>query len=88
MINGSYFGEVDIIFDRKRKYVASCETACELFYITRFEYETIIVKEFPHSNNYIFIKFKIYFNKKVDEKLRAIAKERDKRNEDALKAVD
>ncbi len=49
MINGSYFGEVDIIYDRKRKYVAACETACELFYITRFEYETIIVKEFPHS---------------------------------------
>ena len=31
MIKGSYFGEIDIIFDTKRKYYAYCESECELY---------------------------------------------------------
>ncbi|EAR99256.2 cation channel family protein (macronuclear) [Tetrahymena thermophila SB210] len=71
MINGSYFGEIDIIMDRKRKYRCQAETACELYYMTRQEYEVIIKKEFPH----------------IHQKLKKIAFDREKKNEEALKAL-
>ena len=34
MIKGSYFGEEDIIKDRKRKYNSICETDCEFYYLS------------------------------------------------------
>ncbi|KAL4471127.1 hypothetical protein ABPG72_006508 [Tetrahymena utriculariae] len=71
MINGSYFGEIDIIMDRKRKYRCQAETACELYYMTRQEYEVIIKKEFPH----------------IHQKLKKVAFDREKKNEEALKAL-
>ena len=48
MINGSYFGEVDIFLNRKRKYMACCENECDLFYLTRLDFENVIVSEFSH----------------------------------------
>lgn len=48
MINGSYFGEIDIILNRKRKFNALCETECELYYLTKFDFENIILSDFPH----------------------------------------
>lgn len=48
MINGSYFGEIDIIKNRKRQFSAVCESECELYYLPRFDYENIVVRDFPH----------------------------------------
>lgn len=71
MINGSYFGEVDIILNRKRKFNAICESECELYYLPRFDYENVIERDFPHIN----------------EKLKNISLERDKKNKEALDAI-
>lgn len=60
-----------MIFNRKRKYKCQAETACELYYITNTEYEQIIRKEFPH----------------IHEKLKKIAFERERKNEEALSAL-
>lgn len=51
MINGSYFGEIDIILNRKRIFHAICETECELYYISRYEYENVILQDFPHISS-------------------------------------
>lgn len=48
MINGSYFGEIDIIKNRKRVFSAVCEVECELYYLPRFDYENIVKRDFPH----------------------------------------
>jgi len=47
MISGSYFGEIDIIYKRKRMFMASAGEDSELYYINRFEFVNTIEKEFP-----------------------------------------
>ena len=64
MVNGSYFGEIEIIFDKKRAYSAYCESDCELYTISRIDFEEIITEEFPT----------------IKDKLKEKALEREKRN--------
>ncbi len=47
MIQGSYFGEIDIIFKRKRQFTATTGEDTEIYYITRLEFGQVIEKEFP-----------------------------------------
>ena len=47
MIQGSYFGEIDIIFKRKRQFTAITGEDTEIYYITRLEFGQVIEKEFP-----------------------------------------
>jgi CRP-like cAMP-binding protein len=48
MIPGSYFGEIEILFRGKREFTVTCESETELFYLSRYDFENTIVKEFPH----------------------------------------
>lgn len=48
MIPGSYFGEIEIIFRSKREFTVTCESETELFYLSRYDFENILEKEFPH----------------------------------------
>lgn len=48
MTNGSYFGEVDIIFRRKRVYDLVTTTDCDLYILSRTEFENIVMNEYPH----------------------------------------
>jgi hyperpolarization activated cyclic nucleotide-gated potassium channel 1 len=71
MISGSYFGETDIILNRKRKFRAVCETECELYYLSSYDYELVVVREFPH----------------IAKRLKEITIERDIKNNEALEAI-
>jgi hyperpolarization activated cyclic nucleotide-gated potassium channel 1 len=35
MINGSYFGETEIILNRKRDFYVQCEQFCEFYFLDR-----------------------------------------------------
>lgn len=48
MTNGSYFGEVDIIFRRKRVYFLATASDCDLYLLSRTEFENIVMNEYPH----------------------------------------
>lgn len=48
MTNGSYFGEVDIIFRRKRVYHLATASDCDLYILSRTEFENIVMNEYPH----------------------------------------
>lgn len=48
MTNGSYFGEVDIIFRRKRVYDLITSSDCDLYILSRTEFENIVMNEYPH----------------------------------------
>jgi CRP-like cAMP-binding protein len=48
MTNGSYFGETDIIVRRRRTETVICYEECHLFYLSRLDFENIIINEFPH----------------------------------------
>ena len=48
MTNGSYFGEVDIIFRRKRMHDLITATDCEFYILSRTEFENIVMNEYPH----------------------------------------
>jgi CRP-like cAMP-binding protein len=48
MTNGSYFGEVDIIFRRKRVYDLVTGSDCDLYILSRTEFENIVMNEYPH----------------------------------------
>eukprot|EP00828_Plagiopyla_frontata_P046040 TRINITY_DN8052_c0_g2_i1.p1 TRINITY_DN8052_c0_g2~~TRINITY_DN8052_c0_g2_i1.p1 ORF type:complete len:451 (+),score=54.94 TRINITY_DN8052_c0_g2_i1:23-1375(+) len=62
MIQGSYFGEVEVILKKKRYFDAICETDCELYYIPACDYEFQLV-----SNEFI----------QINEQIRQIAIKRD-----------
>ena len=65
---GSYFGEIEIIFKKKR--LATCKAAldCELFSLHKKNYESIIEADYPE----------------VHTELQGIAKERERRIIEAL----
>lgn len=71
MINGSYFGETEIICHRKRDFYVQCEQPSEFFFLDRSFMEGKIRIEFPA----------IYY------RLKLIAEEREKRNLQALEYV-
>lgn len=48
MTNGSYFGEVDIIFRRKRVYDLITGSDCDLYILSRTEFENIVMNDYPH----------------------------------------
>lgn len=48
MTNGSYFGEVDIIFRRKRVYDLVTAMDCDFYILSRTEFENIVMNEYPH----------------------------------------
>ena len=48
MTNGSYFGEVDIILRRKRVYYLVTASDCDLYILSRTEFENIVMNEYPH----------------------------------------
>lgn len=48
MIPGSYFGEIEILFRSKREFTVTCESQTELFYLSSYDFDNILVKEFPH----------------------------------------
>jgi CRP-like cAMP-binding protein len=68
MISGSYFGEIEIILRKKRSHSLQAGVDSELFYISRQDFDGIIVKEFPH----------------IAEEMKVTALEREKRNWRAL----
>jgi len=47
-MGGSYFGEIELIFKRKRGYTLQASSHAELFYITKHDYFNILMTEFPH----------------------------------------
>ena len=54
MADGSYFGEIDVIFRRRRNCNVRATTGCDAFTLSRTEFENIVVNEFPHI--YVHIK--------------------------------
>jgi len=71
MVKGSYFGEEDIILDRKRKYNSICETDCEFYYLSLENFKNVVINEFPHIGHELII----------------IAEERDIHNKNALRSI-
>ncbi len=71
MISGSYFGEIEIIFNKKRYFDCIAETDCEIFQLSNFNYITVVKQQFPH----------------IHKKLKKIAMERYKKNKESIKAV-
>lgn len=63
MIDGAYFGEIDIIFRRLRKFTVIASTESEFLTLSKQIFEDTIVKEFPE----------------VYEEMTMLAYERDKR---------
>jgi CRP-like cAMP-binding protein len=62
---GAYFGEIEIIFDKKRICSAKAPSGldCDLFILNKKHYQTIIHRDFPE----------------IDKQLRDIALERERR---------
>lgn len=72
---GSYFGDIEIIFDKRR--ICSCKASygldCDLFTLNKKHYQTIIHHDFPD----------------IDKQLRDIAVERELRiNRSIRKAIE
>jgi CRP-like cAMP-binding protein len=47
MIEGGYFGDLDIIFKRKRRYSMLSITQSDFVILTKQIFEEIIIKEYP-----------------------------------------
>lgn len=58
---GSYFGEIEIIFQKKRLCTAKAAYDCDLFTLNKKFYQTIIFNDYPD----------------IDKHLREVAKERE-----------
>lgn len=48
MTNGSYFGEEDILLRRRRVYSVVATEETEAYYLSRIDFENILMNEFPH----------------------------------------
>ena len=71
MSAGSYIGETDIIFNRRRKYTVKSANDCNMFYISRYDFKNIIENSFPQ----------------IYELLKKVAIEREKRDITIIKDV-
>lgn len=47
MIEGAYFGEIDIIFRRTRTFTAIASTDTDFLTLSRQIFDDVIVKDFP-----------------------------------------
>jgi CRP-like cAMP-binding protein len=63
MIEGGYFGDLDIIFKRKRRYTMIATNESDFLIMTKQIFEEIVIKEYPE----------------VYEEMTLVAYERDKR---------
>jgi CRP-like cAMP-binding protein len=48
MTNGSYFGETDILLRRRRSVSVIATAECDMFYLSRVDFENVVLNEFPH----------------------------------------
>jgi CRP-like cAMP-binding protein len=48
MSDGAYFGEIDIIQNRRRTDNVKAISDCEAFTLSRTEFENVVISEFPH----------------------------------------
>ena len=82
MTNGSYFGEVDIILRRKRVYYLVTASDCDLYILSRTEFENIVMNEYPH----IFQEMKMLALKREEKDLSMIeASLRSARNDNNMR---
>lgn len=47
MVEGGYFGDLDIIFKRKRRYTMLSTTECDFLTMSKYIFEDVIIKEYP-----------------------------------------
>lgn len=48
MTNGSYFGEEDILLPRRRIYSVIAREETQAYYLSRIDFENVLMNEFPH----------------------------------------
>jgi len=73
MTNGSYFGEEDILLRRRRVYSVVATEETEAYYLSRIDFEKILMNEFPH----------------ILKELRHLCKKKEAKNQELMKkAID
>jgi CRP-like cAMP-binding protein len=73
MTNGAYFGDLDVIFRRRRNCVCKAISKCDAFLLSKTDFENVLRSEYPHI--YKDLRGLAYHKEVEDQEFRAKCKD-------------